>query len=489
MLLRFKYSILLLVLTLICADVSAQNDTAFYKILKEVQHNELMMALNSATPDDLNAILLQASQVGDTDAVLMCIKKGADVNTRSDVGVTPLMYASENGFLEVAEILVFNGANVNARPDDGRTALIAAASFNHDDVMDYLIHQGALLDSRSSDSTTALFFAAAYGNYIPVDMLLFYGANTHLAANDGTTPLMIAAYSGNKDIVELLLKKDSLPDVADNKGWTALICAAYKNDTAIVRLLVEKGANVNLKNLDNYTPLALAAFNGNADMTAYLLKHGADATIKTDDGATPYRLALYYNHRPVLKTLKKFHVKKEPLPVFNSIEVAPLEMVLNNHDFMFGMRAGISDIKYHLGFNVGYDTRLWADRMLVANGDNSWYQFWERRSMFYVNAEKLFRFGIPTEDFQHGIFIAGKELFTYGKYHATNMKPDSKFLFAPGIGYQVIWYSLGAKATMEYLDLKVKNMPPLRFSLTFYMHWDRKVYWTSDKNVFKLLEE
>lgn len=52
----------------------------------------------------------------------LLIKNGADVKTKNDHGITPLMFAAKFGDLESVGVLIENGADINARDNDGKTA-------------------------------------------------------------------------------------------------------------------------------------------------------------------------------------------------------------------------------------------------------------------------------------------------------------------------------------------------------------------------------
>jgi ankyrin repeat protein len=71
------------------------------------------------------------------------IDQGANVNVAGMVnGFTPLFAACENNDLDVAKLLVEAGANIETRSRDGRTPLQHALHHNRTYVADYL-HQVA----------------------------------------------------------------------------------------------------------------------------------------------------------------------------------------------------------------------------------------------------------------------------------------------------------------------------------------------------------
>ena len=82
-----------------------------------------------------------------TDGVEDEIAKGANVNARDNLGLTPLMHAvgnSENP--EITKLLIKNGADINAVDKNGASALMHAAEWNNysknDGVIDQLIQLG-----------------------------------------------------------------------------------------------------------------------------------------------------------------------------------------------------------------------------------------------------------------------------------------------------------------------------------------------------------
>ena len=74
--------------------------------------------------------LMAAARDGLTQEVRRLIAMGADVNSKTSSGVTPLMYASEEGHEEVVRVLLA-GAHVDDEDCDGSTALMAAACWGH----------------------------------------------------------------------------------------------------------------------------------------------------------------------------------------------------------------------------------------------------------------------------------------------------------------------------------------------------------------------
>jgi uncharacterized protein len=117
-----------------------------------------------------NAALIEAARVGDVKAVEAALDAGTDVNARDADGITLLMYAALGDHPEIAnpapsdhpaivEILIKRGADVNAKTDTGFVALFWAARYGHDRVAKVLISHGADVNAKDEDGITALRWA------------------------------------------------------------------------------------------------------------------------------------------------------------------------------------------------------------------------------------------------------------------------------------------------------------------------------------------
>ena len=85
-------------------------------------------------------------------------KKGMDVNTKDNMGWTPLHHAvGGNCDVDFPKYLIEKGADVNAQTKDGTTPLHIAARDNSNlDVFKYLIENGANVNAQRKDGETPL---------------------------------------------------------------------------------------------------------------------------------------------------------------------------------------------------------------------------------------------------------------------------------------------------------------------------------------------
>ena len=108
--------------------------------------------------------------VGHEDTVQMLLAYGADVNAKTDEGVTPLLYAALNGHLKVVDLLIKHGADVNARGTRGNSALILAAREGHFQVVKRLLEANATSGITDEIGKTALDHARERGHIEVVKM-------------------------------------------------------------------------------------------------------------------------------------------------------------------------------------------------------------------------------------------------------------------------------------------------------------------------------
>lgn len=202
----------------------------------------------------LNADLLDAAFSGDVQDVKELIKKGANVNAKSEHGrTTPLMEASSEGYTEVAELLIKKGANVNYKAPE-------------------LCEIG---DDNPNGHTVLMM---AHGSKKMIELLIKNGANVNAKGLNGYTLLMqLSEDSDKKEIIEMIIKNGANVNARDKYGQTALMTAAHHNSDA-VELLIKNGADVNARTPEGRTALMMALdtyYGSNSDAAHVLRKHGA----------------------------------------------------------------------------------------------------------------------------------------------------------------------------------------------------------------------
>lgn len=177
---------------------------------------------------------------------------GADINSKDDDGITPLIIACGGGKILTAKLLISKGADVNYKtpiisdsPKDGWTPLHLAARNGHIKIIDLLIANGANVNATKADGWTPLHVSASFCQIEIVKFLLAKGANVNAIANDGTTVLMACAYAAQHtyekyaEIAKLLLGKGADVNARDRYGGTALMHADERGNKYLEKILLD----------------------------------------------------------------------------------------------------------------------------------------------------------------------------------------------------------------------------------------------------------
>ncbi len=90
--------------------------------------------------EEKDSQLIDAAKIGDTDKVNALLVKGANVDAKTYLGQTALMFAASNGHKDIAVMLIGKGADVDTKTYLGQTAaLMFAAGNGHKDIADIII--------------------------------------------------------------------------------------------------------------------------------------------------------------------------------------------------------------------------------------------------------------------------------------------------------------------------------------------------------------
>ena len=161
-----------------------------------------------------DASIADAEMRGDTSAVRLLLKQGADVNAAQGDGMTALHWAAMHGDVDQTRMLVYAGARLEASTRNG--------------------------------NYTPLHLAAQTGKTSVIKALVQAGADVNAATTaGGATPLHYAAANGNADAIVALLDKGAKVDARES-AWseTPLMWAAASNRVSALQVLVSRGADL-----------------------------------------------------------------------------------------------------------------------------------------------------------------------------------------------------------------------------------------------------
>jgi ankyrin repeat protein len=149
-----------------------------------------------AIDTDLGEQLITGAASGDEPSWREALDRGAPVDRRSRMGLTPLMFAAEQGDLVLARRLIEAGADVSATSDYQFTPLVMAALRGQTEMMQLLLDAGAAIDQPTIHGGTALHAAAGQLQHEAAMLLIAHGANVNARDRDDRTPLMVLADIG-----------------------------------------------------------------------------------------------------------------------------------------------------------------------------------------------------------------------------------------------------------------------------------------------------
>ncbi|GFQ77336.1 hypothetical protein TNCT_578431 [Trichonephila clavata] len=271
-----------------------------------------------------------AAETGCLEIVNLLLKKGADVNAKTDQLNTALHLSSFNGYTDIIKALIMNGAEINVHNVNGGTALHNAVENGHENIVGILLEYGAKVNAINGYNFSPINFAAYYGYLGIVKTLISFKAEINNITDGGATPLLLAAKSGHLEIVQFLCYKKASLHSKDIIGYTALHLSCKNGHTDIVKYLVHKGAKIEEKNVYNQIPLHLAAEKGHIEIVKFLILEGNDPNFKDDSGCTALHLSSKNEHLDVIKLLIR---NGAIINIWNNMHVSPLFLAILNGNF------------------------------------------------------------------------------------------------------------------------------------------------------------
>lgn len=256
------------------------------------------------------------------------LKKGADINTQDENGMTLLHHAIGAQNQNAVEYLLKHGVNVNLANNDGQTLLQLAIVNSQSKIALTLVEKGAKIDSLSSLQKVDLLKTAITMGKTSAADLIVQSIDLNKPDAEGNTLLHEAAQtSGNEKLIQFLIEKRADVNQENNDQMTPLNYAALYSSLDSIKLLVEKG-NANLNT--SFPLLSFELIRDHQDAAIYLLGKGADINGQDKDGNTLLHLAA--KNRNSDKELKFLIEKGANVNAANAAGETPLEIAIINQN-------------------------------------------------------------------------------------------------------------------------------------------------------------
>lgn len=149
-----------------------------------------------------------ASVAGKVKVVEVLVKYGADVNSVSDTGSTPVRSACFMTHLDVVRLLVANNADIQKPNHNGGTCLIN--SVQSVELCKFLLENGAAVNAEDIQNKTALHYAIQEHRHETTKLLLKYQANPFIFSKWGDDALQTSCLKGAEDIFNHLIRSPSI---------------------------------------------------------------------------------------------------------------------------------------------------------------------------------------------------------------------------------------------------------------------------------------
>ena len=272
--------------------------------------------------------LVEACRGGHVGTVRDLISRGADVNEKDGLGMSPLIAAvtikdKPNESFELVQLLLDRGAHSSVKYL-GMSALLGACIEGYVKVARLLLTNinktmsctggvanctADIIHDPDSCGTTPLIAAVSkpymYTSSLElVQLLLANGAKSSLNAQDdnGMSAFLWVCRNGYVDIAELLLANGADLGVTDNNSTSVLVWAMKSKDLDIVHFLLENGMEVNN---EGESMMLLASQTGHLEIIKRFVENGMSVDFRgLDEGRTALMWASLGGHTNHIKIMQ-----------------------------------------------------------------------------------------------------------------------------------------------------------------------------------------
>ncbi len=430
--------------------------------------NNLIKQLVDAGADinQVNALdctpLLFATFQKDASLIKILCNQGANPNKTTQAEVSPLMYAIQDGSYEVIRALIEKGADINYMLTDGNTALFAAVRSNNDSIANLLLKNNARVNIKNDLELTPLHYAAGFGYPFMTQLLISYGANINENDIYGNTPLIGAIYSGAQLVTEILIDSGADVNLADNKGNTPLMIASQFNDTTLINKLFDTGADLNRINNSSINALSIAIENNSVDAFKKLIALGAN-TDSSQQKKSYYQFSRELGCKEISSFLANKGLITRLKPNISNVFFYT-GFSTSQSDFMLDFGGGIHEPITNMLINFGYKYRPHSSRIEMYR-NSSFYQFWEKRSSFYLSVQHLLYLKRNFLRGNVGYLPGLSGELSWNDLRGLSKDSGAKWFIVPSIGlfYQKNFYTVIGK--WEFANYSKKIIEANRFNL------------------------
>jgi ankyrin repeat protein len=426
-------------------------------------------------PGALDYNLMIAASRGYASEIVRLISIGADVNSTTNEGATPLVFAITNNQIAAVRTLLKYDPLINKVTLSYETPLLIAVKEGNFEITETLIRAGADVDATDRYAATSLHHASLYGYLDIVDLLLYYNASIDSKSVDGTTPLLASIWAGNADVADLLIQNGANMEARDYEGFTPFLMASYNGDTLLMDLLYKRGVDIYATKKSGHNALTLSIIGDHRVATEFLLRIGNKWTATGSNTPGPYTVASKYRRKEIINLLEKNNV---PGKIKFGIDQAAINASsrLGLHDIYTGINISFKEPYINGGFIVGCDMKLWYSRVLIKESDNLFYQYMDKGYVAYAGLFKDFALTDYPDRFNFSLSTSLLAGYSFGnKLKGTFISPENKYLVIPSISCKLTKMNFSVNLGLEYMKTSYyKNGPVwLRIGCSYTHFFDK----------------
>ena len=459
----FRVSILRIFLleTILLFSASLNAQLTETDLLQEVDTSNYLPSFYNGA---LEYNLMIASAEGYPYEIERLISKGADVNSETNEGVTPLVLAVSNNKIAAVLTLLSFKPLLNTVTKSNETPLLISVKNRNFQVTEALIRAGADIDLPDRHGATPLHYATLYGYTDIVDLLLYYDASMELKTKEGYTPLLTSVMAGYTDISDILIQNGANMEVRDNEGFTPFLTASFYGDTLLMDMLYNKGVDIYTKNLSNHNALSLSIIGNHINATKFLLRIGKKwADIK--DGVNPYSVASKYHRKEVISILRSNNIPGNLK--YGIDQMAFTASTRSNvYDLYGGFSISFKEPFINAGITAGCDMKFWYSRVMLQNSEYLVYQYMEKRTVAYAGLFKEFLLIDRPERYNLSLSTSLMAGYSFGnKFKGTLITPENKFIIIPSVYFKISKMNLSFNMGAEYMNSEYYHYSPVWFRI------------------------
>ena len=291
-------------------------------------------AMIKKSPEPRWTALHQAALTGQNRSVAAISDATPEVIDYLDEdGRSALWLALAKGHVDVVDCLIKKGANVRSTDETGLTTLHAAALGKNKDLVCRMLEVYDV-EVRSKQRERPLHMACSVENLEVIKLFLEKGADPHTGSETGWTPLHLAASSGSVGAINILLGQGVTVDAVTSNGDTALNCGTQEGHVDAVKALIAAGAKIRRSPGSRIPPLLIAAGRGRDALIPILTKAGAELDDLSRNRFTPLLEALCSIQLPTAQQLVLHGADIDPVNCYarNAFDFASIECSRTGHD-------------------------------------------------------------------------------------------------------------------------------------------------------------